>query len=92
MNFDEICTWVYIGTVPYKFSQNLDIVSIGSFRERQDFRHESWHYDLIDSTVRIRRNNGSTSEIDTLSRKILSKTTMLAFDPLAKCTDRFISE
>jgi len=92
MNFDEICAWMYIGTVPYKFSQNFDIVSVGPFRECQDFSHESWHYDLIDSTVGIRRNYGSASEIDTLSRKILSKTTMFAFDPLTKRTDRFISE
>jgi len=83
MDFDKISAWVNIGTVPYQFSQNFDIVSVSAFRERQNFRHKSWHYDLIDCTVGIWGNNSSACEIDSLSRQILSKTTMLAFDPLA---------
>ena len=67
-----------------QFTKLLNVVAIDSFREGEHFSHQHRYHDFIDSAIRIRGDNGTTREVDTLARQVLSEAAVLAFDALAQ--------
>ena len=63
----EVRSWMLFRTSQDQLSQMLDIVSVNSLRVSQGFRHQYWHYNLIDRAVRIRRDDSTPSKVDTLA-------------------------
>lgn len=75
---------MYLRPSQDQFAKLLDIVSIDSLWEGEHFGHKYGYHDFIDCAIRVRRDNGSTCEVNTLTRQVLSEATMLAFDALAE--------
>jgi len=48
--------------------QVIDVVPVHLFREGQNFSHKLGDDNFVNRTVRVGRDNGSASEVDTLSR------------------------
>ena len=83
-NFDKVGSRVHLRTGQDQFAKLLDIVTIDFLGEGQHFGHKYRNHDFINCAIRIWRDNGTTCEVDTLTRQVLSEATMLAFDALAQ--------
>ena len=76
-----------IRTLSYQGSKLFNIVLIYTIRIRQDFSHQFWHDNFVNSTIRIWGDYSATSEVDTLTRQVLAETTMFAFNSLTESSD-----
>ena len=80
-----------IWPVSYKTFELLHVVLIDSFRIGEVLGYVDWNHYLIDGTVRVWRDNSSSSKIYSLTRQVLSETTMLPLKPLAQGSYCFVS-
>lgn len=69
-------TRVDIRAIPNQFLDLVLVVSVHHFRVCKILRNKHWHSDFFDTQVGIGRNNGTAREINTLSGKIATETTL----------------
>src|ERR1700712_3433409 len=86
---DLLSTRVYIWSIFHALPQLFYILFLNSFGVCKIFGNQNRDCDLIDSQIRIRRNDSSTREVNTLSRKISSESTLFSFQSLAEAPNRF---
>jgi hypothetical protein len=88
----EIGSRVYLSSVSYRLSQSPDVVRRNSFWIGQDLGYTLWNCHLVNAKVRIRRNDGPSREINTLSGKVSSESSLLALESLHETTDGFLTQ
>ena len=73
-----------ITSIADRLLQSIDIVCCNAFRVCEDLGYTLGYGDLIDPQVRIRRDDSTAGEVDTLSGEITTETTLLSLQSLAK--------
>lgn len=65
---DKIGTWVDVWAIPHCPPEHFNIMRSDTLWICENLGHSLGHSYLVDSQIRIRRNDGTTREIDALSR------------------------
>jgi hypothetical protein len=82
---------VVLWTISNELTKLFNIVTIGALRISENFGHQSRHNNFINSAIRIWGDDSTTREVNTLSRQILTETTVLTFNSLAQRSDRLVA-
>ena len=72
----ENLTWMIKGTIDDKVSQFFDVPGSDGHPVGQVFCENVRNSDLVDRDVRVRRNDSSAREVDSLSHHVHSKQTL----------------
>jgi hypothetical protein len=88
---DIVRTGMHIASIPHGLPQAIHIMTSYSFGICQDLRYSLWYSHLVDSQVRVRRDDCAPGKVDTLSRQVSSKSTLFAFEPLHEASYGFLA-
>ena len=71
-------TWVDITTIPNRLLEPVDVMSCDAFGICQDLGDPLGHRNFVDPQVGIRRDDGTTREVNTLSGEVTAEAALLA--------------
>mmetsp|Transcript_10248 Transcript_10248/g.20747 ORF Transcript_10248/g.20747 Transcript_10248/m.20747 type:complete len:216 (-) Transcript_10248:664-1311(-) len=77
-----LCTWMHRGTILHELGKLIDIKCRHSNRHGQVHSHRPGDTHLLNSEIRIGRNDCTSRKIDTFSHQVTSNTTFLGFETL----------
>lgn len=80
---DDVGARMLLGTVPHGLAEPLSIKACDRLRERQLPRHEYWYSDLVCGDVGVRRNDTSSSVVDSLTHHFHSEHAFLLLEQLS---------
>lgn len=87
LSFQHIGTRMKLGTIDDRLSHELEIVICHSFWVGKLDGNLFWNGDFVDTKIRVGTNDRSSREVDTLTRKVASESTLLTLETLYEASD-----
>lgn len=87
LSFQHIGTRMKLGTIDDRLSHELEIVICHSFWVGKLDGNLFWNGDFVDTKIRVGANDRSSREVDTLTRKVTSESTLFTLETLYEASD-----